>query len=342
MLETLIFIFVFLASTAGVEMFRRWSLRRNLLDIPNERSSHKRPTPRGGGLVIVLVSLIVYAVYANFISQNFSLSYFLGAVLIAFISWLDDLFSVRVIFRILVHSSAAILVISNIGYFSTLQIPFFGKANPGIYGAILTFLWIVWLTNAFNFMDGIDGIAGTQAFTSGLGWLIIGKILGFETTGFYGGVVAFAALGFLIHNWHPAKIFMGDVGSAFLGYTFAVFPLLALKENPFAPEMLPLVSILLVWLFVFDTVVTFIRRIIKKERVWQAHRSHIYQRLIIAGCTHVKVTVTYGLISVITIMFLIVSCKSSDLRTLLPVIAVFEGIGLYILMLFSESKKNFV
>ena len=340
MLETLIFVFVFFASLAGVEIFRRWSLRRNLLDIPNERSSHIRPTPRGGGLIIVLASLIVYAFYTTFISQNFSWSYFCGSILIAFVSWLDDLFSVSVVFRILVHSIAAILVIYSLGYFQTFQIAYIERANLGTYGVILTFLWIVWLTNAFNFMDGIDGIAATQAITSGLGWLIIGKILDLDATSFYGGVIAFASLGFLIHNWYPAKIFMGDVGSAFLGYTFAVFPLLAIKENPHFAASLPLVSILLVWLFVFDTFVTFFRRVIKREKVWKAHRTHIYQRLVIAGHTHVNVTILYGAVSLATILILIISYKSGDLKMLLPIIVILEGLGLYILLRFSEIRKN--
>ena len=340
MLETLIFVFVFFASLAGVEIFRRWSLRRNLLDIPNERSSHIRPTPRGGGLIIVLASLIVYAFYTTFISQNFSWSYFCGSILIAFVSWLDDLFSVSVVFRILVHSISAILVIYSLGYFQTFQIAYIERANLGTYGVILTFLWIVWLTNAFNFMDGIDGIAATQAITSGLGWLIIGKILDLDATSFYGGVIAFASLGFLIHNWYPAKIFMGDVGSAFLGYTFAVFPLLAIKENPHFAASLPLVSILLVWLFVFDTFVTFFRRVIKREKVWKAHRTHIYQRLVIAGHTHVNVTILYGAVSLATILILIISYKSGDLKMLLPIIVILEGLGLYILLRFSEIRKN--
>ncbi len=117
MFEIVIFILVFTTTLSGVEMFRRWSLRRNLLDIPNERSSHQRPTPRGGGLIIVLVSLATYVFYTNSITNNFLWSYFLGAVLIASISWLDDLFSISFIWRFLTHSLAAVIVISDLGYF---------------------------------------------------------------------------------------------------------------------------------------------------------------------------------------------------------------------------------
>ena len=181
------------------------------------------------------------------------------------------------------------------------------KINAGLFGAVLTFLWIVWLTNAYNFMDGIDGIAGTQALTAGIGWFVIGGISDFPLTGFYGGIIAFSTLGFLVLNWQPAKIFMGDVGSAFLGFTFAVMPLLARREfnlttkNSSDCSNLWVLGIVLVWLFVFDTVFTFIRRAVKKEKVWEAHRSHLYQRLVIKGFSHQTVTIIYGLISALTI-----------------------------------------
>jgi UDP-N-acetylmuramyl pentapeptide phosphotransferase/UDP-N-acetylglucosamine-1-phosphate transferase len=156
------------------------------------------------------------------------------------------------------------------------------------------------MTNAYNFMDGIDGIAGMQAVTAGIGWLAIGNLLGMSSTGFYGGVIAFSSLGFLIHNWQPAKIFMGDVGSAFLGYSFAVLPFLSIQEwneNVINKLYLPIITVLLVWLFVFDTIFTFMRRIFNGEKVWEAHRGHIYQRLVIEGFSHRSTTILYGLFS---------------------------------------------
>ena len=307
MKELLIYILIFVLSYAGVELFRRWSLRRNLLDVPNERSSHTIPTPRGGGLIIVLISLSAYLIYSFSVSGSFSKSYVFGAILIAAVSWLDDLVSISVVWRFLIHFIAAGIFISEAGYFSSLYIPFFQFEETGIFGVILTLVWIVWLTNAYNFMDGIDGIAGVQAVSAGIGWLLIGKILGFESTAFYGGVLAAASLGFLIHNWHPAKIFMGDVGSAFLGYSFAVLPLLAKNESGQAFDLQPIlliVGILLVWLFVFDTLWTFANRLLRKEKVWQAHRSHIYQKMVINGLSHQFVTLFYGVISALTVLCL--------------------------------------
>ncbi|MGI8787289.1 MAG: glycosyltransferase family 4 protein [Pyrinomonadaceae bacterium] len=320
-LRIILYVCVILISYLGVEAFRRWSLRRNLYDVPNERSSHTAPTARGGGLIIVLICLSAYAGYTIFISGDFRWSYLLGASLIALVSWLDDLYSISFVWRILVHAAAAAIIILTLGYFQEIHAPFFHEINFGINGAWPTFFWIVWLTNAYNFMDGIDGIAGIQAVCAGIGWLLIGELCGLPTIGFYGGIIAFSSLGLTIQNWQPAKIFMGDVGSAFLGYSFAALPLLAKTEiegvrsealNPVIP-LLPIIAVLAVWLFVFDTIYTFLRRVFRGEKVWQAHRSHIYQKLVIGGFSHQTVAIIYGAISASNILLLILWIKTGDL-----------------------------
>ena len=308
MIEILTFAAVFLLSYFGVGLLRHWVVRKEILDIPNERSSHTAPTPRGGGLIIVLVSLSFYAAVSFFLPIDFHWSFFIGAFLIALISWLDDLVSISFGWRFLVHTLAAALVVWDLGFWQEIYLPFYGSMPiQGIFGAVLTFCWIVWLTNAFNFMDGIDGIAGLQAVTAGIGWLIVGKMLGVEDAGLFGAVLAFSSLGFLLHNWQPAKIFMGDVGSAFLGYCFAVLPLLPEKNAD--SGLLPLIAVLLVFCFVFDSALTFVKRLLKKEKVWQAHREHIYQKLVIRGYSHQFVTTLYGAISIIIVGILIFYLK---------------------------------
>jgi UDP-N-acetylmuramyl pentapeptide phosphotransferase/UDP-N-acetylglucosamine-1-phosphate transferase len=210
------------------------------------------------------------------------------------ISWIDDLVSVSFIWRFPVHSVAALIVILELGYWHQIYLPFLGVFDLGLWGSLVTFCWIVWVTNAFNFMDGIDGIAGLQAVTAGIGWLVVGTMIGVDSTALYGGIIAFASLGFLIHNWQPAKIFMGDVGSAYLGFSFAVLPLLP-SDN--SDPLLPTISILLVFCFLFDTLFTFAKRLFKRERVWEAHQQHIYQRLIFLGYSHKQVSIFYGIIS---------------------------------------------
>lgn len=305
MIEIFIFAIIFFLSYTGVEKFRLWSLRENLIDVPNERSSHSVPKPRGGGLLIVALSLLAYILYAFFWTANFTPSYLIGAAGVALVSWLDDRRSVAFGWRLLTHSLAAAIVIYELGYWEKPYMPEFNNLALGVGGVLLTFFWIVWMTNAYNFMDGIDGLAGIQAVSAGIGWSIVGKLLGFEQTAFYGGVLAFSSLGFLIHNWSPAKIFMGDVGSAFLGYTFAVMPLLARRENSADTDFLPLIAVVLLWLFLFDTLATLFRRLLKKQKIWRAHREHLYQRMIIGGNSHRSVAILYGALSMFNLIMLV-------------------------------------
>ena len=305
------YILTFWLTYFGVERFRRWSLRRKLFDIPNERSSHTQPTPRGGGLIICLVCLTVFFAFCLIFQIGDFWTYFVGAIIVGFISWLDDLYTVSVVWRFLAHSLAASLIIWSFGFWETVYIPFAGEIFFGRIGILITFFWIVWLINAYNFMDGIDGIAGAQAVTAGIGWLVVGILLNVESVAFYGIIIALSSLAFLLHNWQPAKIFMGDVGSAFLGYTFAVMPLLALKEIPKTEKsLLPIIGVILVLAFVFDTLWTLAKRISRLEKIWQAHREHIYQKLVICGFSHQRVTILYLLISISTVGLLILWLKT--------------------------------
>jgi UDP-N-acetylmuramyl pentapeptide phosphotransferase/UDP-N-acetylglucosamine-1-phosphate transferase len=156
-------------------------------------------------------------------------------------------------------------------------------------GIPLTFLWVVGLTNAYNFMDGIDGLAGGQAVVAGTTWLGLGLITGLPLVSLLGLFVAGSSLGFLVHNWSPARIFMGDVGSAFLGFTLAVIAVLGSLESP----ELAYAGVLVVWPFIFDTSFTILRRLRRKENIFEAHRSHLYQRLVIAGYSHRSVALLY-------------------------------------------------
>ena len=294
MTELLIFGLALVATYIGVEAFRRWSLSKGLLDVPNDRSSHESPTPRGGGLVIVAVSLLCYAFIAHFATNNFKWSYLASALLVALISWLDDLYSISFVLRLFVHSIAAGILIWGVGFSQEIYIPGFSTTfNVGNLGAVISFLWIVWMINAYNFMDGIDGLAGSQAILAGFGWLISGYIMGNSSAYLFGGVIAFSSIGFLIHNWSPAKVFMGDVGSAFLGFTFAAIPLMAEMEKPEKSPLLLFAGVSFVWFFLFDTVFTFIRRALRGEKVWKAHREHLYQQMVIRGTPHSFVTFVY-------------------------------------------------
>jgi UDP-N-acetylmuramyl pentapeptide phosphotransferase/UDP-N-acetylglucosamine-1-phosphate transferase len=280
-------------SYLGVAGVRRWAKRREFLDIPNERSSHTHPTPRGGGLVIVILStaglVLAWLRYPTISLATLS-AYLVAAWLIAGVSWLDDLRSRSNRVRFGAHILAALLAIWAFGYWTEITMPIIGLLRLGLLGLPITFLWVVGLANAYNFMDGIDGIAGGQAVVAGLGWAVLGWLTAQPLVSMLGVLLAAASLGFLGHNWPPARIFMGDVGSAFLGYTFAVLAVAAAQRDP----RLSLAGLLLVWPFVFDASFTFVRRAMRRENVFTAHRSHLYQRLVILGHSHGRVTLLYA------------------------------------------------
>lgn len=310
MIEFVIFVAVFCLAYVGVGLYRRLSIKRNMLDIPNERSSHSQPIPQGAGLIIVILCLILYVPISIITTGSFSWGYFAGAFLVALVSFLDDLRPIPFLWRLLVHCLAAALLIIDVDTWHGITM--LGNLSLGSFGYVLTFLWIVWMVNSYNFMDGIDGLAGLQAVIAGLGWLILGLLLDMPAIYLFSGIIAASSLGFLVHNWNPAKIFMGDVGSAFLGFTFAALPLLARTAAAKSPDLLPIAAVLFVWFFLFDSLVTIVRRAIRGERIWIAHREHLFQRLVSSGYSHRNVTVLYGVLASILCISVLVSVQFRD------------------------------
>lgn len=273
-----------------VSQIRRLAETRQILDYPNARSSHSRPTPRGGGLALVVVTLAGLGLYAGLMEPEYRAgvgAYALGAVIVAGVSALDDVRSLSAKARLAAHLAAATWVVVSIGAWPLPGLP--SGALTIWAGISITVVWIVGLTNVYNFMDGIDGLAAGQAVLGGAGWGLLGALTGQPLVAGLGVLLAGSSLGFLGHNWPPARIFMGDVGSAFLGYSFAVLPLLW----PAAPWLSGSVGLLLVWPFIFDATFTLARRLRRREDIFEAHRTHLYQRLVIAAWPHVWTTVLY-------------------------------------------------
>jgi len=276
----------------GVHTIKHFAEQRRVLDIPNERSSHTRPTPRGGGLAIVAVTAGL-ALLANAALGLGSWTQLLPIVaawlLVAAVSLADDLRSLPNRVRFAAHVIAAAVVILTVGYWDRIALPVIGEVTLGWVGLPLTLLWLVGLTNAYNFMDGIDGIAGSQAVAAGITWGLTGPIIGSASNALIGLVLAGASAGFLAYNWPPARIFMGDVGSAFIGLVLATLAVAGHARD----ARLALVGLLAVWPFVFDAAFTFLRRAVRRENVFAPHRSHLYQRLVILGHSHRNVTLLY-------------------------------------------------
>ena len=289
MTKFLIFILLSIFSYFGVYLIRRYAERHQILDHPNERSSHVTPTPRGGGLVIVVLVLGAGLWSANQVGWSRGLVYLVCGIVIAWLGWRDDVSSLSTRVRFAVQGLVAAVSIYGLGYFKSVTIPLFGELQLGVVGVVITFLWIIGLTNAYNFMDGIDGIAGGVAFAGGLGWMMLASNAHNPFAFWIALAIAAGSLGFLAHNWSPAKIFMGDVASTFLGYTFAVLPLIASDQSGDALML----GTLLMWTFIMDAGVTFLRRALKRENLFAAHRTHLYQRLVIGGYSHAAISTLY-------------------------------------------------
>ncbi|HUF00039.1 MAG TPA: glycosyltransferase family 4 protein [Anaerolineales bacterium] len=289
------FIILTAISYLGVHLIRRYAEKRHILDHPNERSFHAVPTPRGGGLAIVILVLVVGLLFLSAAGWNRRVIYLLAAGIITWLGWRDDLHSLSPRVRFVVQGVVAAISIWGLGYFQAVTIPMFGELQLGAVGIVITFLWIIGLTNAYNFMDGIDGMAGGVALSAGIGWMWLASNMNNPFLFWIVLAIIAASLGFLGHNWSPAKIFMGDVGSTFLGYSFAVLPLISSDQGGDAL----LLGTLLMWTVIMDAGVTFIGRLIKRENVFAPHRSHLYQRLVLAGYKHETVSSLYILLTLL-------------------------------------------
>jgi UDP-N-acetylmuramyl pentapeptide phosphotransferase/UDP-N-acetylglucosamine-1-phosphate transferase len=324
-----------IVSAPLVEGIRRWTLRRALIDVPNERSSHTTPTPRGGGIAISGLTLLGFGIAAAIWHFHGAAAFLAGAFVVAAVSFADDVRSLGAAPRFLAQTAAAALIVIGCGWWRSVAI---GELSLplGAGGVIVTVVWIAGLTNAYNFMDGIDGIAGVQAVIAAAGWIVIGRLTGNAAMAIDAALVAGTSLGFLIRNWPPARIFMGDVGAAFLGFTFAAMPFLG---EGLAPR-LAIPALLLVWPFVFDTTLTFFRRLHRRENIFRAHRSHLYQRLNIAGYSHRFVTMLYGAFALFSAALAVLSL-SLDARgiALALAAALLAGGGIWRFVLHAERRQ---
>ena len=212
------------------------------------------------------------------------------AAAVAAVSLYDDCRPLSAVGRLVVHVLAAVAVVSQLGPIEEVSLGGLGF-RLGAAAWPLSVLWIVGMTNAFNFMDGIDGIAGLTAVAAGASLAVAAAAAGSEPVGLVAVALAGAAAGFLTSNWPPAKVFMGDVGSTFLGFSIAVLPLVV---GPAGRPAVVAVAGLAMAAFVADAAVTLLGRIFRGENVFQTHRGHLYQRLVIAGWPQAAVAGLYG------------------------------------------------
>ncbi|HXT66018.1 MAG TPA: glycosyltransferase family 4 protein [Nitrospiraceae bacterium] len=299
----------------GVGVLSWWLTRRLsrrdsflfLLDHPNERSLHDIPIPRTGGVAIVgsLFLGLIAARALGFLEMSEGLSWFrwvylenwiLGmTILLGLVSFMDDRGRVPVWFRLGCQFSASAILALGAGLvLPAIEIPLLGTIELRWLGGPLTILLFIWVTNLYNFMDGMDGFAGGMTvigcgLLGYLGWQAHHPVISFIAT-----LQAAAAAGFLVHNFPPAKIFMGDVGSVSTGFLAAALIVLGCRDGVFDLW----VPLIVFSPFIVDATVTLVRRALHHEKVWQAHRDHYYQRLVLSGWGHRRtVLAEYGVMA---------------------------------------------
>jgi UDP-N-acetylmuramyl pentapeptide phosphotransferase/UDP-N-acetylglucosamine-1-phosphate transferase len=303
----------FATALAGGWGYLRWAPAR-ALDIPNQRSSHSSPVPRGGGLVILagfLVGLGVWLAMGGSLSPR-ALGWLAGALIVASVSFVDDLHPLPAGPRLLTHALGAVL----------LTLAGVQEREMSLLLALpLAFVWIAVVTNVYNFMDGIDGLAASQAILAGAALALAGSVVKNPLLSVGGGLLAAGSAGFLVYNVPPARLFMGDVGSTFLGFSFAGLSLLG--NIGVGGGRLPVeFGLVILAPFLFDGLVTLARRIVRGERWYAAHRTHYYQRLIQRGWSHGQVTSLYaGLAVVAAGVGLLGLAVDAPARQLLAVVA---------------------
>ncbi|MDZ4839234.1 MAG: hypothetical protein SGJ04_04445 [Bacteroidota bacterium] len=336
--KTIVFIALtvisFLISWLGNRFLISYLIKKNQLDTPNERSSHTKLTPRGGGRAIfvsIFISLSIYCLYAQ--NLDLFILLFISSV-IAMLGWIDDLRNSRgglgSGIRSLIQLFCAIGVVIYFGPVLYLPLPSPLDISLGWLKYLIAIIWIIGITNIYNFLDGIDGHAGTQGFIAGLGLFIFSfnefNSEPFNNQNITGLIIAASCLGFLMVNWHPAKIFLGDVGSTFLGFLLSSYPFYIQKQNDYFNTIIEhdfqghlntsfasflnshaanafYAMAILIWFFLLDGTFTMIRRAIKREKVWKPHRSHLYQRLNIAGWKHSQIVLFISLLYTIILVY---------------------------------------
>ena len=319
----MVYLILFLISFSFTYFIKNYMIKKSLVASVNERSSHTTPTPHGGGIALCLTWFIglVYLYFMGQIESNLFYALLFGAV-ISIVSFFDDIYELSPKLRLIIQATVAIGGLYFLGGFETLTFGIFDIQNP-ILTNVFAFFMIIWFINLYNFLDGINGYAGSEAvFLALAGFVLFG--------GNHFLVLGVAVLGFLYWNWNKAKIFMGDVGSTLLGYNIAIFTIYYANQE--ATNFW--IWIILFALFWFDATLTLVRRKRNKEKLSQAHKKHAYQRLTQSGWSHFKVT-NYS-IGINLILFGIVYFVSN-----IFIAFVFALILLILTMKFVDSKKAF-
>lgn len=279
-------------SVCLIELYKKLVNKFKILfDVPNMRSSHSRAIPRGGGIAIV-ISFVCILPMLNIINNPSIIGYLCGGAIIALVGFLDDILGLKSIMKILGMVLASICPIIFGNYLHYLDII---HSEPVLI--ILSIIWIYGMINAFNFMDGIDGLIPGVSAVFSMFIFGYGIISGNAFAIIIALITASSCISFMLFNYNPASIFLGDIGSMFLGYNFALLSIMVVNQSG---NKIPIyMFIMLFSLIIYDAMVTFIKRGIQGKNVLSAHREHLYQRLIIIGYSQRKISILFYSLSII-------------------------------------------
>jgi len=271
--------------------------RRNLLDHPNERSSHTVPKPRGGGLAVVPITLVAWTAGVGPSMPSGLLPVLGGAWALAVLSWIDDLRSLPPGLRFAVQAG----IVAVAAHAVDAQGPVFQGLLP-VWAdtAAAAVLWL-WFLNLFNFMDGIDGISGVETISIGGGIALLAALTTAAPPAWLGATLAAAAAGFLVWNWPPSRIFLGDVGSVPIGFLLGFLLLTLAAKGLWAP------ALILPAYYLADATITILRRLLRGEKIWRPHAEHFYQRAVRGGSSHAKVSLAVLILNLVLIGLAVLS-----------------------------------
>ncbi len=310
----------FVVSYLSVAAVRRWALAHRVIDVPGERSSHAVPTPRGGGIGMVFAFYLVmlWTYWQLHVEGSVYWALLITAIPIAALGFFDDLRNLPRRYRfaawIVIAIGAMILGIR----LTYIELPVIGRIDFGFWSYPLSFLWLIGVTNFYNFMDGIDGLAGGEAVIVGIFFALVAFGAGNRVIAVTSLAIAGCAFGFLLHNLPPARIFMGDGGSNFLGYLLAALGVIGAEHG--TPPIPFLVMMLLLGMFLFDATLVLLKHLPRGRNWLEPHRDHYYQRLIRLGYAHLYVTALYWAGSFLLGSLALLYLATTDWLALLPLL----------------------
>lgn len=276
---------------------------RGVLDIPVARSSHTAPTPRGGGIAVIGTIILLGA-----LSGSFPLGVLILIGALALIGWIDDVRSISPLPRF----SAQIIAVAAALYSNPNLAIIPGIDMPMVLGAAIIGIGWLWFINLYNFMDGIDGITGVETLSICIGIPLVSMVAGVAIELILpSALIAAAIAGFLFVNWHPAKIFLGDVGSVPLGFVIAWMLLILAQQGEWAS------AIILPMYYLADATITLLCRLMQKEKIWQAHKEHFYQRAHQGGLRHDAIALRILGTNIVLVILAIVATQGYPIPALI-------------------------